>query len=59
MNTPRSCFMRSIRATLEGITEWVWDQKREMKGWELEGRPDLLVENEDDELVDDNGLVDF
>ena len=51
--------MRSIRATLEGITEWDWTQKREMKGWELEGRLDLPVENEDDELVDDNGLVDF
>ena len=51
--------MRSIRATLEGSTEWVWDQKREMKGWELKGRLDLLVENEDDELVDDNGLLDF
>ena len=39
--------------------DWVWDQKREMKGWELEGQLDLLVEDENDELVDDNGLVDF
>ena len=35
--------VRSIRAVLEGMTEWVWNLEREMKGWELEGRPDLLV----------------
>ena len=52
MNTPRSCFMMLIRATLEGIMDWVWDQKTEMKGWELEGQLDLLVENEDDCIVD-------
>ena len=44
---------------LEGITEWVWEPEREMKGWELEGRLDLLLENEDDELIDDDGHVDI
>ena len=38
--------MRSLRAVLEGITEWVWDPARKMKGWELGGRPDLLPEND-------------
>ena len=46
MNTPRTCFWRSIRAVLEGTTEWVWNPEREMKGWERRGRPDLLPENE-------------
>ena len=50
MNPPRSCFLRSIRAVLEGMTEWVWNPQREMKGWELGGRPDLVPENEDDKL---------
>ena len=48
VNTPRSCFMRSLLAMLEGVTEWVWDPEREVKDWELGGRPDLLLENEDD-----------
>ena len=55
MNTPRSCLMRSTRAMLKGMTEKVWDPDREMKGWELGGRPDLLRENEDGELFDARG----
>ena len=54
MNTPRACFTRSIRAMLEGVT-----QEREMKGWELRGRPDLLPDDEVDELDDDIGLEDL
>ena len=44
MNTPRSCFTRSTRATLEGMTEWVWDPEREM--------------NKEEDLIYDNGPVD-
>ena len=33
---------------LEGMTEWVLNPEKEMKGWELGGRPDPLLENEDD-----------
>ena len=54
MNTPRSRFLRSVRAVLGGMTEWVWNREREMEGWELGGRPDVLPESEDDELDDDN-----
>ena len=57
LNTPRSCCMRSIRAMMEGMTEW--SGEKEMKGWELGGRPDPLPENEDDGLDDDNGLVEL
>ena len=48
-----------VRAMLERVTEWVWDPEREMKGWEVGGRLYLLPENENDELVADNGPVDF
>ena len=41
-NTPRACSMRSIRATL------VWPPEMEMNGWELGGRPDLLLEHGND-----------
>ena len=41
-NTRRSCFVRSIRAMMEGMTEWIGDPEKEMKGWDLGGRPDLL-----------------
>ena len=47
--------MRSVRAVLEGMTEWVWDSQREMDGWELGS--DLLLDDEDDELDDDIGLL--
>ena len=30
-----------------------------MEGWELGGRPELLLENEDNELDDDNGPEDL
>ena len=40
---------------LEGMIEWVWDLEREMKSWELGGRPDLLLDDEGDELDDDSG----
>ena len=43
----RSGFLRSIRAVLEGMTQWVWNPESEMTGKEV-GRPDLLLENEDD-----------
>ena len=59
MSTPRACFMRSIRAMLERMTEWVWAPGRETNGWELGGRPDLLPENDDDEQDGDNGPKDL
>ena len=59
MNTPRSRFLRSIRAMLEGVTEWVWDPERDMHGWEQGGRPDLLLDDEDDEQDEDNGPEDL
>ena len=47
MSTPRSCFLRSIRAVSEGMTEWVSDLERERKGWGLGDRPDLLFDSGD------------
>ena len=32
MNTPRSCFLRSIRAVLEGMLERVWNLEKGMVG---------------------------
>ena len=45
MNTPGSCFLSSIRAVLEGMTESVWDPEREMTGYRLGERPDLLFDS--------------
>ena len=33
--------------------------KKDMKGWTLGGRPDLLSENEDDDPIDDNKMADI
>ena len=44
---------------MEGMTERVRDFKREMKGWDFEERPDLLLDDENDELGDDNGPDDL
>ena len=32
---------------------WVWWRERDMQVWDLGGRPDLLLENEGDALIDD------
>ena len=45
MNTPRSCFLRSIRALLNGMPERVWNLGREMIVWGLGERLDLLFDN--------------
>ena len=45
MNTPRSCFLRSIRAVLNGMPERVWNLGREMIVWGLGERLDLLFDN--------------
>ena len=42
--------MRAIRKVLEGMPESIWNPEREMIGWELGPRPDLLPDNEDDEM---------
>ena len=47
-NTPRACFLRAHSATLDRMPEWVWAPEREMTGWELGGRQELLPENEHD-----------
>ena len=45
---------------LEGMTERVQDPEKEMEGWELGGRTDRPLPNdEDDEVVDDSGLDGF
>ena len=52
MNIPRSGFLRSIRALLEGMLERVWNLEREMVGWGRGERLDLLF----DGGHSDNGL---
>ena len=42
--------MRARRKVLEGMPENIWNPEREMIGWESGKRPDLLPENEDDEM---------
>ena len=51
MNTPRSCFLRSIRAVLNGMPERVWNLGREMVVWGLGERLDLLFDNGDSDNV--------
>ena len=47
MNTPRSCFLRSIRTVLENTPERVWNLEKDMMGWRLGESPDLLFDKGD------------
>ena len=50
VNTPRICFLKAMRKVLGDMAERIWNFESEMEGWELGDRPDLLPDNEDDEL---------
>ena len=48
-HTPRSSFLETKQLVMvHCMPGWVWRLDRGMMGWELGGRPDLLLENEDD-----------
>ena len=48
-HTRRSSFFEAQRLTMMHCLQGcMWRPEREMKGWDLGGRPDLLPENEDD-----------
>ena len=49
MNTQRSCFLTSIHVVLCRSLERDWDQNKEMRGWGLGERSDLLPDNGDSE----------
>ena len=38
---------------------WTWRPERDMKGWNLGGRPDRLSENESDHLIYDYEMADI
>ena len=63
MNTPRSCFLRSIRAALEITPERVWNLEKDMMGWRLGEIRDLLFDigDSDNDLdsEDERGLERF
>ena len=47
MNTPRILFLKAMRKVLEDMPERNWNREREMVGWQLGDRPDLLPGNGD------------
>ena len=57
MNTPSSCFFRSIRTVLISLLERVWNLERDMMGWRMSERPDSLFDNGDSEEVQRKGLA--
>ena len=58
MNTPRACFTRATREVLKDLPEGTWNPQREMLGWELGERRDLLPENEDVDMDKEMGPAD-
>ena len=54
---PRICFLRAIHKFWKSCPRDFGIQK-EMLGWELSDRPDLLLDSEDDEIDNEMGHVD-
>ena len=56
MNTPRSCFLRSIRTVLENTPGRIWNLEREMVGWGMGERLHLFFDTGDsDNDMDSEG----
>ena len=51
-HTPRVCLLRAVRHVLSGMPDNIWHLKRELKGWELGGEPDLLSDNDEEYELD-------
>ena len=51
-HTPRVFLLRSALHVLSDMPDNIWHLKREMKGWELGGQPDLLYDNDEENELD-------
>ena len=47
INTPRIFFLKAMRKVVEDVPERIWNLEKEMAGWKLGDRPDLLLDSSD------------
>ena len=52
IHTPRSCMLSTVAGVLYKTRNRCWDMNKELEGWEMGGRPELLPFVDDD--VDEN-----
>ena len=58
MNTPRICFLKTLRKVLEDMPDTIWNFKKDTVERELGDRLDLSPDNGDDEVGNEMGPVD-